>query len=247
MIRAGQVLVTLLVAASLTAPALAAGDQPPRQTQHPDRPQFVPLEARYTFASYAGVRNLRIDSQLFDDNEVDFGITDDDFNSGRVGFELAFAVLPMVEVLVGFDTGETHAYGTQVNDFAQETRYEIEHSASLAMTEYSLGTRIRPMRGARLSPYLVLGVSGASYEYSEVEVGSFLDENTFSERLFLPGVFAGAGLDFAALRLPSGRWLDVFGEFRYANSRGKHSDTASSLGDLRIDRTGALFGLRFRF
>lgn len=247
MIRIANVLATLLVASSLAAPVLAAGDQPPRQTRHPDGPQFVPPEARYTFASYAGLRTLRIDSQLFDNNEVDFGITDEDFNSGRVGFELAFAVLPMVEVLVGFDTGETHANGTYINDSAYETRSEIEHSASLAMTEYSLGARIRPMRGARLSPYLVLGVSGTSYEYREFEAGSFLDENTYGERLFLRGLFAGGGLDFAVVRLPSGRWLDVFGEFRYTSSQGVHSDPASSLGDLRLDRAGALFGLRFRF
>lgn len=261
MTRTRQTLTALFATVCFAAGTVAEeSGQPPRRTRYPDASQTASSPPRYSFAGYGGFRLLQIDSRLFEINEIDFGITDDDFGSGRVGFELGFAVLPMVELLFGFDTGDAETYGSYL-EYTYADGSEIEHSAWMQMTEYSLGARIRPVRGARLSPYLVLGVSVASYEYSEV--GDFVDFEsleviegipnydiryyTYSERLFLPGFFAGAGLDFAVLRLPFDRRLDVFGEFRYASAQGEHREGFDGLGDLTVGRMGGLFGLRFRF
>ncbi len=252
MIRTGPILVTLLLAAGF-APTTVAEEraQPPRGARDRDRPQSSRARPRYGFSAYGGFRTLQIESQLFDSNEVDFGITDKDFASGRFGFELDYALLPMVEILVGFDTGSGETDGNYL-DLVYEDGSEIEHSASLDMTEYLLGVRIRPRPEQRLSPYVVAGLSLAGYRYSET--GEFVDFETsdifydeFEERLSLPGFFVGAGLDFAIAQLPFGRRIDLFGEFRYARGGGEHEDGFAGFGDLTAGRTGGLFGVRMRF
>ena len=130
---------------------------------------------------------------------------------------------------------------------------EIEHSARLAMTELSLGVRLRLLDStARVRPYLIGGFSGAYYRYSEI--GDFVDFDTadifydvFEEKSFLPGFFVGAGADVAVARLPDGGRVELFGEFRFARSQGEHREGFDGFGDLRLDRSGGLFGLRVRW
>ena len=252
MTRTGQILMTLLTTACLATPAAAEEKpQPPRGARHPDSSQTSSSRPRYGFTAYGGFRALQIESLLFDSNEVDFGITDDDFRSGRFGFELDFALLPMVEILVGFDTGDAETAGNYL-DLVYEDGSEIEHSAWLRMTEFSVGARVRPRPDGRANPYLVLGISRASYDYSET--GEFVDFETsnifydeFKEAQVLTGFFAGVGLDYAVVRLPYGRRVDLFGEFRYARAQGQHRDGFNGFGDLTVARAGGLFGLRLRF
>lgn len=252
MIRTCQLLTTLLGAVCLAVGAAAEDTgQPPRRTRYPDASQTTSSPPRYAIAGYAGFRLFQIDSLLFESNEIDFGITEGDFASGRTGFEVSFAVVPAVEILVGIEWGDAETYGNYL-DLVYEDGSEIEHSAWLEMTEYLLGARIRPLPGSRLSPYLVLGLSVANYRYGEA--GDFVNFDTadiyydeYGERLFLPGFFAGAGLDFAVWRLPFERRLDVFAEFRYARAQGEHEEGFAGFGDLTVGRTGALFGLRIRF
>ncbi len=257
MIRPGQLLTTLLATVCLATFGLETGaaaegtGQPPRDSRSPDSSQTGGSRPRYGFAAYGGFRALQIESLLFDSNEVDFGITDDDFRSDRFGFELDFALLPMVEILVGIDTGSAETHGNYL-DLVYEDGSEIEHSAWLRMTEYSVGARVRPLPEGRANPYLVLGISRASYDYSET--GEFVDFETsdifydeFKEGQALTGFFAGVGLDYAVVRLPFGRRIDLFGEFRYARAQGQHRDGFNGFGDLTVARTGGLFGLRLRF
>ena len=257
MIRPGQLLPTLLATACFatfdpgTGAAAEGTSQPPRGTRYPDSSQTAGSRPRYGFSAFGGFRALQIESQLFDSNDVDFGITEGDFRSGRIGFEVDFALLPMVEIMVGFDTGGSETSGNYL-DLVYEDGSEIEHSARLEMTEYTFGARVRPLPGGRVSPYLAVGVSLASYRYSET--GEFVDFDTadifydeFEERQALFGFFAGAGLDYALVRLPYGRRIDLFGEFRYARGKGEHEDGFDGFGDLTIGRTGGLLGLRIRF
>ena len=252
MIRTCQLLTTLLATVCFAIGAAAEDTgQPPRRTRYPDASQTASSPPRYSIAGYGGFRLLQIDSALFESNEIDFGITEDDFGSGRTGFEVSVAVVPAVEIVVGMDWGDADTYGNYL-DLVYEDGSEIEHAAWLEMTEYLLGARIRPMHGSRLSPYLVFGLSAASYRYGEA--GDFVDFDTadiyydeYNERLFLPGFFAGAGLDFAVLQMPFGRRLDAFAEFRYARAQGEHEEGFDGFGDLTVGRTGALLGLRFRF
>ena len=252
MTRTGHILTRLLAAACLATAAAAEEEaQPPRRTRDPDHSQPAGARPRYGFSAFGGFRALRIDSRLFDANEAEFGLTADDFRSGRLGFELDYALLPVLEILVGFDTGQAETQGSYL-DLVFEDGSEIEHSALLSMTDYTIGVRVRPFQLGRASPYAVFGASRTSYEYSEL--GAFVDFDNFDiyndelgERLSLTGFFAGAGFDFAVVRMPYGRRLDVFGEFRYSRAEGRHQDDFADFGDLGVARVGARFGFRVRF
>lgn len=253
MTRTRHILMTLLAAVSFTAATAAAeSGQPPRRGPYPDASQPTARDTRYAFSTYGGFRVLNVTSDLFAANEFDFGITDDDFRTGGFGFEFDFAVLPRVDVSIGFDNGDAETFGSYL-DLVYEDGGEIEHSARLAMTELSLGVRLRLLGGAaRVRPYLMGGVTGAYYRYREI--GDFVDFDTadiyydeFEERSFLPGFFAGAGADVAVVRLPDGGRVELFGEFRYARAQGEHTDGFDGFGNFRLDRTGGLFGLRVRW
>ena len=247
----GRILTALLLGCLATPATADEGSQPPRNTRNPDRAQGGGSRPRYGFSAFGGFRALQIDSALFAANEADFGITEDDFGSGRLGFELDYSLFPMLEILVGFDTGQADTRGSYL-DLVYADGSEIEHSALLSITEYTIGARIRPLRERRASPYLVIGLSRASYEYSEL--GQFVDFETsdifhdeFGERQSLTGFFAGAGLDFALVWMPFERRMDAFGEFRYHRNQGRHVDDFSEFGDLTVARTGVLLGFRVRF
>ena len=252
MTRIGRILTLLLVSACLATPAVAGEEsQPPRDARSPDRSQSAGSRPRYGLSGFVGFRVLQIDSPLFDANEADFGIVDDDFNSRRLGFELDYALLPMLEILVGFETSEADTQATYL-DLVYEDGSEITHSAVLNLTDYTIGARIRPFQQGRASPYIVFGVAWTSYRYSED--GQFVNFENFDiyydkigERQSIAGFFAGAGLDFALARLPFGRRFDAFGEFRYARGEGQHQDDFGGFGDLRVARTGARIGFRVRF
>ncbi len=252
MTRFGRSLTCLIAAACLAATAVAEEEaQPPRGSRDPDRSRSAGARPRYGFSAFGGFRALRIDSRLFDANEAEFGLTEDDFRSGRVGFELDYALLPMLEILVGFDTGQAETEGSYL-DLVYEDGSEIEHSALLSLTDYTLGVRIRPFQQGRVSPYVVFGLARTLYKYSEQ--GEFVNFENFDiyydeleERSSFTGFFAGAGFDFAVVRMPFGRRLDAFGEFRYARGEGGHRDEFAVFGDLGVARLGALFGLRVRF
>ena len=242
----------LLAAACLATVAVAEGEaQPPRGSRDPDRAPLTGARPRYGFSAFGGFRAVRMESRLFDANEAEFGLTGDDFRSGRLGFELDYALLPMLELFIGFDTGQAETHGAYL-DLVYEDGSNIEHSALLGVTDYTLGARIRPFRRGRASPYVVFGAARTSFEYSEL--GEFVDFQNFDiyydelgERSSLAGFFAGAGFDFAVVQMPFGRQLDVFGEFRYSRNAGQHRDDFSDFGDLGVTRVGALFGFRVRF
>lgn len=246
-------LLILLATAGLTATAAAEGSgQPPRRGPYPDAAQRSVRETRYAFSMYGGFRVLDATSELFAANEFDFGITDDDFRAGGYGFEFDVAVLPRVDLSIGFDSGDSETFGSYL-DFVYDDGGEIEHSARLAMTELSLGVRFRLLgSSAPVRPYLIGGITGAYYRYTEI--GEFVDFETadiyydeFEERSFLPGFFVGAGGDVAVVRLPDGGRVELFGEFRYARSEGEHTEGFDGFGDLRLDRSGGLFGFRVRW
>ena len=235
-----------------SGPAAAETGQPPRRGPYPDASQRSVRDTRYAFSIYGGIRTLNATSDLFAANEVDFGITDDDFRTGGFGFEFDFAVLSQVDVSIGLTNGNADTFASYL-DFVYEDGGEIEHSARLAMTEMNLGIRLRLLgRTARVRPYLIGGFSGAWYRYAEV--GEFVDFQTadiyydeFEEKSFLPGFFAGVGTDIAVVRLPNGGRVELFGEFRYSRAEGEHTEGFDGFGDLRLDRPGGLFGFRIRW
>ena len=252
MTKTPQVLIPLLATVALAATTGADSGQPPRRSPYPDASQRSVREPRFAVSTYAGFRVLDVTSELFAANEFDFGITDNDFVTGGYGFAFDFAVLPRVDVSIGFDSGDAKTFGSYL-DFVYDDGGEIEHTARLAMTELSLGVRLRLLGAAsRVRPYLIGGVTGAYYRYTEI--GDFVDFDTgdiyydaFEEKSFLPGFFAGAGADVAVVRLRDGGRVELFGEFRYARSEGEHADGFDGFGDLRLDRSGGLFGVRFRW
>lgn len=253
MTRTRHILMILLAAGCFAVPALAdESRQPPRRSPYPDASQRSVRETRYAISIYGGFRVLDVESDLFAANEFDFGITDDDFRTGGYGLEFDVAVLPRVDISIGFDSGDAETFGSYL-DFVYDDGAEIEHTAQLAMTELSLGVRFRLLGGqARIRPYLIGGITGAYYRYTEI--GEFVDFDTadiyydeFEERSFLPGFFAGAGADVAVARFPDGGRVELFGEFRYARAQGEHTEGFDGFGDLELDRSGGLFGVRFRW
>ena len=252
MSRTRQFLITLFTISSLALSAAAAADgQPPRRDRYPDRSRSA-RENRYALSAYGGFRVFQFDSGLFGDNEVDFGITDGDFNGGRFGVEVDYALLPKLDISIGFGNASAETRASYL-DFTYDDGGEIEHAASVSTTELTLGARFRLLRSpAPFRPYLVAGVSGIFYRY--LEDGEFINFETFDiyydayeERSFLPGFFAGVGADFRVIQLPDGRQVDLFGEFRYARSQGEHADDFGGFGDLTVGRSGGLFGVRIRF
>ncbi|MYF76577.1 MAG: hypothetical protein F4174_04370 [Acidobacteria bacterium] len=252
MTRTRHILMTLLATVCFVPATAADSGQPPRRGPYPDASQRSARDTRFAFSTYGGFRVLSVTSDLFAANEFDFGITDDDFRTGSFGFEFDFAVLPRVDISIGFDNGDAETYGSYL-DLVYEDGGEIEHSAQLAVTDLSLGVRLRLLGGAaRVRPYLIGGVTGAYYRYSEI--GDFVDFETadiyydvFEETSFLPGFFAGAGADVAIVRFRDGGSLDLFGEFRYVRSQGEHTEGFDGFGDLTLDRSGGLIGLRVRW
>ncbi len=249
-LRLFLVLLALLPAAAVQA-SEAAG-QPPRRGGYPDRSSSRASTPRWGISFHTGYRALHIQSPLFDDNEYDFGTTARDFLAARYGIEFHYAVVPQVDILLGYESGNADTTASYL-DLTYEDGSEIEHDASLTLQDLTLGVRIGLAPASALfRPYLLAGFSGALYEYSEV--GEFVDFETsdifydeFQERSFLPGFFAGGGADFAIVRRPDGQRLELFGEFRYARSAGEHQDGFKGFGDLTLGRSGALFGVRFRF
>lgn len=241
----------LLLAIFPLAAAHAAG-QPPRRGGYPDRSRGSGSEPRYAFSLHSGYRALHIQSALFDDNEHDFGITGGDFLAARYGLEFDFTVLPPFDIMIGIESGGATTYGSYL-DFTYEDGGEIEHQATLGLSEVTVGARFRIVRGpTRFRPYLLLGASGALYTYEEL--GEFVDFETedifydeFVERSFLPGFFVGGGVDFELARRPGGGRIELFGEFRYARTEGEHDDDFIGFGFLELNRSGALLGFRFRF
>jgi len=110
-------IVTRLIAATCLATGAVAEEkpQPPRGARDPDRARPAGARPRYGFSAFGGFRALQVDSRLFDANEVEFGLTEDDFRSGRLGFELDYALLPMLEIVVGFDTGGAETDGNYLD------------------------------------------------------------------------------------------------------------------------------------
>ena len=252
MTRTRHILMTLLATASFAAATAAESGQPPRRGPYPDASQRGVRETRYAISSYGGFRVLNVTSELFAANEFDFGITDDDFRTSGFGFEFDFAVMPRVDISIGFDNGDAETFGSYL-DLVYEDGREIEHEARLAMTDLSLGVRLRLLGGAaRVRPYLIGGVSGTYYRYTEI--GDFVDFETadiyydlFEETSFLPGFFAGAGADVAVVRLRDGGRVELFGEFRYTRVQGEHTEGFDGFGDFKLARSGGLFGLRVRW
>lgn len=253
MTRMRHILMTLIATVCFPVTSAAAEPgQPPRRGPYPDASQRSARDTRYAFSIYGGIRTLNATSDLFAANEVDFGITDDDFRTGGFGFEFDYAVLSQVDVSVGFTNGSADTFASYL-DFVYEDGGEIEHSARLAMSELSLGVRLRLLGGAaRVRPYLIGGFSGGWYRYTEV--GEFVNFDTadiyydeFREKSFLPGFFAGAGADVGVVQLPNGGRVELFGEFRYSRTQGEHTEGFDGFGDLRLDRPGGLVGFRVRW
>ena len=234
MTRTRHILMTLLATVCFAAATAAESGQPPRRGPYPDASQRSVRDTRFAFSTYGGFRVLNVTSDLFAANEFDF------------------AVLPRVDVSIGIDNGNAETYGSYL-DLVYEDGGEIEHSARLALTDLSLGVRLRLLGGAaRVRPYLVGGFTGVYYRYTEI--GDFVDFETadiyydvFEETSFLPGFFAGAGADVAVVQFRDSGSLDLFGEFRYVRSEGEHTEGFDGFGALQLNRSGGLFGLRIRW
>ncbi len=241
---------SLLILLGLLPQAALAGEQPPRRGLSPNRSP-APSETRYSVAFHAGYRAFHLDSQLFADNEFDFGITDGDFTTALFGGEFDFEIVPLLSITAGLTASEAETTGSYL-DFTYDDGSEIAHSAYLGVTEFTVGARFH-LVGERspFRPYVLGGISGTLYEYRES--GDFVDFETadiffddYLEESFLIGFFAGAGADLAIVQRADQR-IDLYAEYRYSRSEGEHQDGFAGFGDLTLARSGGLLGIRLRF
>ena len=100
----------LLIALALLplAGAREAAGQPPRRGPYPDRSRSGSGdESRFALSLHTGFRAVAIQSGLFADNKQDFGIRERDFLAARYGLEFDFTGLPLVDIVIGVETGGT--------------------------------------------------------------------------------------------------------------------------------------------
>ncbi len=219
---------------------------PPANTRRPRQ-----TDPRFGISFHSGYRALAVESELFDANELDFGLDPGDFLAARVGGEIDFAVYPRLLLTLGLDSSSARQSSSYA-DFVWDDGSEIEHETRLSTTELTLGVRL-PLAdaAARIRPYLVIGASGMVYDYWED--GEFVDFDTYDifydryeETSFQVGMFFGAGFEVPVFRMRRGHSA-IFGEFRAARSTLEHREAFDGFGDLSVTRTGALVGIRFWF
>ncbi len=231
------------------APAAESGQPPYRGGAYRAAPQPGSMAMpRSGLSMFGGASAFLPESDLFSDNEFDFGTSSRDLVGSRWGLEYHFAPIPNVEILAGVENGSRDFFSSYI-DYVFENGGEIEHYTSYSFTDLTLGARVRMAPGSTFSPYLTGGFSGSFYRYQES--GDFVDFTSpaqdivydeYEESSFLPGFFVGAGADYAfSLN------FSVFGEWRLQYAEKAHEDDFAGYGDFRALRNGGAIGLRLRF
>ena len=181
-----------------------------------------------------------------------------DFLSGNFGGDLAFAIAPRTELVIGMDASRRKR-ASVYRDFVDNNDQEIRQTTTLQRTplmanlRYYLRDRGRQVGSmawipARFVPFVMVGAGATAYRFEQV--GDFVDQQTldiFTERLTSKGwafsMQAGAG----------GQWTltprtSITGELRYLHGTGDGDRPFGDFAGYKVDLSGVstLIGLNFR-
>jgi hypothetical protein len=223
----GVVLTALLAA----IPAVASADQ-----QTPDPP--VSATPDFFFGrphGSVGIRGgwlfARADSDLFDFVQRHLTVDKQDFNMPAVGFDVAFAVSPRVDITAGADFSKA-SKRSEYRDFIDNRSLPIEQDTSLK--EWLLSGSIRfslTPRGRGVSRYAwvprtftpYVGAGGGALWYKFEQDGDFVDfvdsrvfTDYFSSKGFAPSAHVFGGTD---IRVYRALYLGVEGRYVWANAK----------------------------
>ena len=170
-----------------------------------------------------------------------------DFDDGVVGVDFLRMVRERWGVLLsarGFESQSTRGF----RDFVDELGNDIEHTASLEVTNVSAGLVLYLLRrGAILSPYI--GGGASVYSYDLEEAGDFIDFDTFD---IFDGTFRASGETIGTfwlvgIEVPVTSNFSIFGEARWHDASDRLAEDFQDFGDIDLSGKEASLGLSYRF
>lgn len=197
----------------------------------------------------AGLFSPEADSQYFDDTFRDFTASKDDLQDGFLGIEYSRTLFPQVDLLVGgsfFQSENEFAY----RDFTDSRDRDVVHTATLDISTFDLGLRIRlaPAQSP-IVPYLGGGAALVSWQLTEE--GDFIDftppppvvfDDIFEAEGNTVGYFLVAGLEVPL----STAWV-IYAEGRYVDAEDELGDDFDGFGDLDLTGQQYAVGVALRF
>ncbi len=182
-----------------------------------------------------------------------------DFRSGTLGFDLAIAVRPRLDLVLGV-SGDRSRTPSEFRDWVDNNDQPIEQTTDfrrtpfIASLRYYLADRGRTIGSvawvpASFVPFVSLG--GGAVRYRFEQAGDFVDTtslNIFSDRLTASG-WAGAVQGGAGAQWSLGpRWL-MTGELRYLHAKGTGDRPYGDFEGYQVNLSGlsTVVGLTLRF
>jgi hypothetical protein len=195
----------------------------------------------------------RAESNLFDDDAVLYVIGGDTINTSdwrgwTGGAELSVKLVRNVEI--GFHVDAfSRTLHTSYRDYVHDSGREIQQSLRLRIMPVGVSLRLIPTgRGARLAPYLAVGVDLFVWEYEEW--GEFIDFDSFDFEIYddaflsegvTPGFHVAGGI-----RFPVNDDFSLVGEVRYQVAKVDMGDDFRG-SELDLGGASATLGVHLRF
>ena len=225
------------VVALTIAPTGAAAQGPvldpaPRRVQElPGRPDFLFGRPRGSVALRGSRVFARAGSDLFDFVQDQFTVESDAFNAPSIAADLAIAVHPRVDAVVGFEYSRAEM-GSEYRGFVDNERLPITQTTTLDEMNVSGGVKVAVTpRGREIgrlawvprmaTPFV--GAGAGALRYSFTQTGDFVDfvdlsvfPATFRTQGWAPSAHVLAGVDVKLFRrwffTAEGRYLWAAGE-----------------------------------
>ncbi len=219
---------------------------------------WAPLVALPNLASAAGF-DVRVggfwpraESNLFVDDADLYviggdNITTSDWKGWTGGAEFNMKLVRNVEL--GFHVDAySRTLHTSYRDYVQESGREIQQSLKLSIVPVGVSIRLIPTgRGARLAPFLAVGIDLFVWEYEAW--GEFVDfdyddeiyDDAFLSEGVTPGFHVAGGV-----RFPVGDDFSLVGEVRYQVAKADMGDDFRG-NSLDLGGASATLGLHLRF
>jgi len=218
---------SLAILLLLTAASSAAAQQP-RAT-----PDFLFGEPRGSFGIRGSWVFARADSDVFDFLQTHLTIDPGAFDAPGIAADLAFAVTPRLDAVVGFEFSQASA-ASEYRAFVDNDRRPIEQTTRLREANLSGTMRVMLLpRGVaisrlawiprRVAPYV--GAGGGLLWYDFTQIGDFIDvgsrnmavfSDVFTSRGWTPSAHALGGVD---VRVHRRMYVTVEGRYLWAAAR----------------------------
>ena len=226
----------------VAAVVIAAASPSFAQTRRPYNPDPNTLRLRIGQFEPDG------DSQYWDQREIDFTGSADDFEDTIFGVDYTRMLSERFGVLVSASRYEGSSRAAFL-DFEDPFGFDIVHDTTLEITQLDLGLVFHLLRrDAVVSPYIGGGIG--FYGYDLEESGEFIDfdggfdifEGTFTDDGNAVGAFFLVGIE-----IPITEQIGVFGEGRWHSVEDELGGDFDAFGDIDLGGTELAAGVSFRF